>query len=201
MRYVGIPALVSTSAAPLGLIGGWALSAYMWPEYDPIKQTISELAAGDAPTARIMNWMFILAGVCHIISAVFLYAVGVPGRALLAIGGAASIALAFFPLPTVDTTTTAHRVVAGISFIALALWPVFGCRRRPIVSILRPMPMALATAGLLGLCGWFFLVWDSEGAITGFVERTAVGAEVLFPMAMAWALFFRERSRRGRIRF
>ena len=121
MRYVGIPAVVSTSAAPFGLIGGWALAAYMWPEYDPIRQTISELAAGDAPTAVMMNAMFVLAGICHLTSAVFLYAVAIPGRAILAVGGLASIALAWFPLPTVDSTTTAHRVVAGISFIACHL--------------------------------------------------------------------------------
>ena len=201
MRFVGLPALVSSSAAPVGLIGGWALAAYMWPEYDPIKQTISELAAGDAPTAQIMNAMFVLAGICHLVSALFLYAVGKPGRIVLAIGGLASIALAFFPLPTVATTSTEHRVVAGISFVALAVWPALGWRRRPIVGLLRPLPMTLATLVLLGLCGWFFLVWDSESAITGFVERVAVGAEVLFPMLLAWMLLMRERSRRGRIRF
>ena len=105
MRYVGIPALVSSTAAPIGLIGGWAVAAYMWPEYDPIRQTISELAALDAPTATFMNAMFVLAGVCHIVSAVFLYAVGIPGRVVLAVGGLASIALYFFPLPSVATTS------------------------------------------------------------------------------------------------
>ncbi len=201
MRYVGIPAVVSTSAAPFGLIGGWALAAYMWPEYDPIRQTISELAAGDAPTAVMMNAMFVLAGICHLTSAVFLYAVAIPGRAILAVGGLASIALAWFPLPTVDSTTTAHRVVAGISFIALAIWPAFGWRRRPASQLLSAFPMILATVVMLALCGWFFLVWDSEGAITGFVERTAVGAEVLFPGLVAWMLVLRERARRGRFHF
>ena len=201
MRYVGIPALVSSTAAPIGLIGGWAVAAYMWPEYDPIRQTISELAALDAPTATFMNAMFVLAGVCHIVSAVFLYAVGIPGRVVLAVGGLASIALYFFPLPSVATTSLEHRVVAGVSFVAMALWPALGWRRRPIASLLRPLPMISAAVAMGALCLWFFFVWDSDGTTVGFVERLAVGAEAVFPGLVAWALLLRERSRRSRIRF
>jgi hypothetical membrane protein len=196
MRYVGIPALVSSTAAPIGLVGGWALAAYMWPEYDPIRQTISELAAGDAPTAALMNAMFILAGICHLTSAAFLYAIAPLGRVLLGVGGLASFAVAAFPLPTVVTTSTEHRISAGVSFVALAVWPLFGWRRRPVTRIVSLLPMLAGALVMGALCLWFLLVWSDTGGTTGLIERFAVAAEAIFPAVVAWGLMIGERRRR-----
>ena len=188
--------MVSSTAAPIGLVGGWALAAYMWPEYDPIRQTISELAAGDAPTALLMNAMFILAGICHLTTAAFLYEVAIVGRVLLAIGGLASFAVAAFPLPTVTTTSTEHRISAGVSFVALAIWPLFGWRRRPASRLVGALPMIAGAVVMGALCIWFLIVWSDTGGITGLVERFAVAAEALFPAIIAWGLALRERRRR-----
>ena len=101
----------------------------------------------------------------------------------------------------VTTTSLEHRVVAGVSFVAMALWPALGWRRRPIASLLRPLPMIAAAVAMGALCLWFFLVWDSDGTTVGFVERLADGAEAVFTGLVEWALLLRERSRRSRIRF
>lgn len=181
MKLVSTPAVVSSLAAPIGLVGGWTLAEFMWPEFDPIAQTISELAAGDAPTALLMNVMFILAGFCHMTTAWFATGIAKAGRIAIALAGVASIGVAAFPLPTVATTSLGHRIAAGCSFVLLAVWPLLGWTKNHSVKILRPVPMISSALVLGALCLWFFFVWSDLGGTTGLVERIAVAAEALFP--------------------
>lgn len=57
------PALISAALAPVFFIGGTIVAGALWPEYNPVTQTISELAAGDAPTRVFMTVVFMLTAV------------------------------------------------------------------------------------------------------------------------------------------
>jgi hypothetical protein len=110
----------------------------------------------------------------------------VPGsaRALHALGGAATLAVAALP---VDRYPTAHGVAAGIGFGALALWPALA-RRRGATGILRPAVAVGASAALVGLLGVFVVELQGGGAATGLAERAVAGAQAVWPLVVVVAL-------------
>jgi len=95
----------------------------LWPEFDPVRQTISELAAGDAPTRVFMTIMLALTGLCHLVTSVYAVSVVRAGRIALGLAGLATIAVAAFPLPSVVGSSTAHTLSAMAGFVLLAIWP------------------------------------------------------------------------------
>ena len=192
------PALVSSVLAPIFFIGGTLIAEALWPEFDPVRQTISELAAGDAPTRVFMTIMFALTGVCHLITATFAVGIGRLGRIALGLAGVATLGVAAFPLPTVATTSDAHRVAAIIGFVLLAVWPALGMRRGAEYPwLIRPVGALLGTALMAAVCFWFLAVWSSpETGYVGVVERAAANLESLWPALVVAALAMRQRRDR-----
>ena len=117
------PALASSVLAPVFFIGGTLVAQALWPEFDPVRQTISELAAGDAPTRVFMTIMLALTGLCHLVTSVYAVSVVRAGRIALGLAGLATIAVAAFPLPSVVGSSTAHTLSAMAGFVLLAIWP------------------------------------------------------------------------------
>jgi hypothetical membrane protein len=194
---VGRPAIVSAFLAPVLFLGGTLAAGLAWPSYNPVSQTISELAAGDAPTRVFMTVVFALTALCHVVTGLFLRGIGPAGRVTLVLAGAATFAVALFPLPTVAGTSVAHRASALTGFILLAIWPVLGMRlRRAVPWIIRPLGAILSTAVLATLCFWFLAVWASPQTGTiGVVERVAADAESLWPaVVVAVLLLFARRA-------
>ena len=76
-ELIGRPAIVSSYLAPVLLIGGTFVAGALWPGYDPVRQTISELAAGDAPTRVLMTVFFVLTGLCHLVTVTFARGIGI----------------------------------------------------------------------------------------------------------------------------
>lgn len=180
MRTVPWWAVLSAAAAPVLLIGGWELAAARQPGgFDPISQTISALAARGATDRWIMTAALAGVGVCHAITAAGLRPAALPGRLLLAAGGAATVAVAAFPLP-VTGDSTAHVAAASIALPVLSLWPALAARRgvKPESAVL-----LAAAAGLLGLLGWFGFEVLSDGPRIGLSERVLAGAQALWPLA------------------
>lgn len=194
-QFVRWPALISAAAAPVFFIGGTLVAEALWPAFDPVQQTISELAAGDAPTRVFMTLMFALTGVSHLVTSIFAVGIGRPGRVALGLAGLATIAVATFPLPTVATSSTAHTLSAMAGFVLLAVWPVLGMRRsREYPWLLRPVGAVLSTLILGGLCLWFLAVWTSDAALAlGVSERAAANLESLWPLFVVIALAVRQR--------
>ena len=128
MRTVPGWALASAIAAPVAMIGGWTLAAARQPSFDPTTETISALAATTATDAWIMTAGLALTGVAHLVTAAGLRPLRRAGRVLLALGGAATLAVAALPS---DVAPHAHGVAATIGFGALALWPALAARRGP----------------------------------------------------------------------
>lgn len=167
---------MSAGAAPVALIGGWSLAqTRAVAGYDPVRDTISALAAHGAPDRWIMTAGLALLGVCHVVTASGLTEARIGGRLLLAIGGAATVAVAALPQPAAG-----HVPAATIGFVALALWP--------LVAFVPGRASALgATAVLLVLLGWLALeLW--RGNLLGRSERILAAAEALWPLTVALVL-------------
>lgn len=178
---------MSSAAAPALLIGGWTLAAgRQRVGFDPVVETISALAAHGADARWVMTTALAGLGLCHLATAAALRRAARPGRALLALGGAATLGVAAFPLPADDSGSPAHAATAGIAFVTLAIWPA-AATRADAPAVLTPAVAVPAAAILSGLVLWFFaaLVVDEEHV--GLAERTAAGAQALWPLAAAWS--------------
>lgn len=174
--------LVSAGVAPVALIGGWTWAASVQPRgYDPLRDTISALAAQGASDRWIMTIGLALLGACHLVTAAGLTDAGLVSRALLAVGGAATIGVAALPQPS-----SGHVPAATLGFIALALWPA-ACQ----------LPWRRSARGaavlLLALLGW--LVFELQGGgLVGLSERVVACAEALCPLAFALAVLASQRQ-------
>jgi hypothetical protein len=172
--------LLSSVSAPVLLIGGWQLAAVRQRGgFDPVSQTISELAARGATDPWIMTTALVGVGVCHAVTAAALAPAAVPGRLLLAAGGAATVSLAALPLPATGDSP-AHVVAAAVAFPALSLWPALAARRggKPGAAV-----WLSAAVGLLGLLGWFGIDYFGAGPRIGLSERVLAGTQALWPLA------------------
>lgn len=208
MRAVPNWAVATAGAAPALLVAGWTVAGARQPVgYDPIRDTISELAGQDATDPWIMIGCLVLLGCCYLATAAVLHAAGLPSRFLLAVGGMATIALVAFPRPTVGGSL-GHGVVATVAVLALALWPAgpalrlprgpdAGCPARPEPPWAFRRAVGLSvTVLLLSLFGWFaFEV--TGGSRTGLAERVTALAVALWPLLavlsarrahLAWAV-------------
>jgi hypothetical membrane protein len=167
---------VSACLAPVALIGGWTLAAArQHGGFDPLRQTISALAAAGASDRWIMTIALAVLGLGHIATAAGLTEAGRGARVLLAVGGVATAAVAALPQPN-----HGHVPAATVGFLALALWPI-GSWRSP-----RRLRVAL-TAVLLCLLGWLAIALRTD-TVPGLAERVLAGTEALAPLAFVLAL-------------
>ncbi|WP_428966571.1 DUF998 domain-containing protein [Micromonospora fluostatini] len=207
MRVVPGWALASAVAAPILLVGGWTLGAARQPGgFDQLTGTISALAAVGATDRWIMTLGLAGLGLCHCVTAAGLRPLAPAGRALLALGGAATLAVAAFPLPAGGGGSVPHTLAAAVAFGALALWPAlaphagpateqagpttgYAERAGPTTGYLGRRATWVAVAvGLLLPVAWFVVEMAAGGARVGLAERVAAGAEALAPLLVAAAL-------------
>lgn len=189
-------ALASALAAPVGMIGGWTVAAALQDGFDPVRETISALAASDATAPWVMTAGLALTGVAHVVTAAGLRPLPRLARAGHAVGGLATLAVAALP---VDAFSHPHGVAAGVGFGALALWPAAAWR--PGATGVRRRGVALGAAGVLtGLLVLFVAelqgLTPDGGAATGLTERLVAGAQALWPLVVVASLR-RERPRTG----
>ena len=171
----------SAALAPLALVGGWTVAAARQPPtYDPVRDTISALAASGAEDPWIMTLGLVLVGGAHVATALGLEEARPTGRLLLGAGGVATVLVAVFAQPSAG-----HLPAATASFGALALWPAGSGMPGRASSL-------IAAGGLLALVGWL-VVELGDGARLGLSERVAAGAQALWPLAVVATV---ARSRR-----
>lgn len=176
---------VSAGLAPVALIGGWSWAAARQPpSYDPVRDTISALAAHGATDRWVMTAGLALLGVCHLLTAAGLTEAGTSARVQLAVGGAGTAAVAALPQPT-----PAHVPAATIGFLALALWPAASRVPGRRVAV-------VATGVLLALLGWL-AVELVRGDLLGLSERLLAGAESFWPLVVVLTLRGNAHSARG----
>jgi hypothetical membrane protein len=177
--------LLSASAAPVLLIGGWTVAAAQQPgRFDPAVETISALAARGATDRWIMTVALAGLGICHVVTALALRPAASAGRVVLAGGGVATVLVAAFPLPAGDAGSIPHSVAAGIGFLTLAAWPAVAVRRSAQTPAVLSRPVAVpAAAVLLGLLVWFGVELALDDGRIGLSERAAAGAQAIWPLA------------------
>ncbi|WP_327038139.1 DUF998 domain-containing protein [Micromonospora maris] len=201
MRVVPRWALASAVAAPILLIGGWTLGAARQPGgFDQVTDTISALAAVDATDRWIMTLGLAGLGLCHCVTAAGLRPLAPAGRALLALGGVGTLAVAAFPLPAGGGDSVPHKLAATVAFGALALWPALAAPRTTTTSgrARRRAPWAALTVGLALPVAWFVAELATGGERIGLAERVAAGAEALAPLLVVAGLRTASGRRRQR---
>jgi hypothetical membrane protein len=158
-----------------------ALAQWRQPSsYDPVRDTISALAALGATDRWIMTSALAGLGACHMATAFGLRPVARSGRVVLGIGGVATVLVAAFPQP-VEGNSVAHTVAATAAFSALALWPLFATDRDS-GPLLRRSSSVAASAVLVALVLAFAA--EVHGSHRGLAERAAAGAQALWPLAV-----------------
>ncbi|KAF3463466.1 DUF998 domain-containing protein [Streptomyces sp. Tu 3180] len=188
-------ALLSSGCAPVLLIAGWAVAASLeGPAYDPATQTISVLAAHGASGYWVMTGAFLALGACHLLTAWGLRAAAPAGRAALAGGGLAALAVVLLPTPS-SGGSLHHGSAAAVGFALLAVWPVLatdGSGAAPWA--LRPAPSLVATAVMVAGAVWFLVETHRHG-VAGVAERVVTAVQSLWPFVVVTSCRHRPQDR------
>ncbi len=173
MKKISWPAAVAAIIGPIQSVLGWVISAALWPGYDPIAKTISDLAADDSPVQAIQTSFFVLGGTLSLVAAVYARSLSMPGRVLIFLGGLATYGFAYFTTPSQDSSSEMHRLLAIISFVIFSAWPLFAMRfDKAYPWVLRPVGVIVATAIMTAVSLWFLATWTSPDATNvGLAER------------------------------
>ena len=192
--------LVLAVLGPVQSVVGWSLSAALWPGYDSIAQTISELASPESPVRYLQSSFFLLGALIDIVVAWKFTVLAKPARVLIFLGGLATIGLTIFPTPLVGVSEP-HRVFATLSFVIFSVWPVFGMRfTREWPPIVRPLASIVATLALGAIAIGFLSVWTNPEIHTaGLWERVVTTSQAVYPalvIILSWR-FMKNHSSNG----
>lgn len=181
MKRIETPALVAAIIGPIQSVLGWSIVGAMWPAYDPVRQTISELAAEESPGKMIMSSFFVFGGILTLIAAVYAKTFAMPGRVALFISAICTFGLTIFPTPLVGYSLW-HRIFAISSFVLSAGWHLFAMRTRKDAHwILKPPAAIIGTAMQTALALWFLSSWtDANATDVGVWERVVAVSQSLY---------------------
>lgn len=194
-------AVVSSACAPLVLVGGSTTAAVLQGSaYDPVRQTISVLAAAGPSGYWALTGTLIALGICHLTTAFGLRAAAPAGRLALGAGGVTAIVLVWFPAPA-SGGSFPHGSVVTVGFSLLALWPILACVRgagrrhgtRPPWA-LRPLPSYTVSALIVAGAAWFLIALELHDA-AGIAERVLTTAQSLWPVVVVVSCLLHARRR------
>lgn len=178
MKAIPWWAVAAAGAAPVLLIGGFFGAAAIQPaSYNPVRDTISELAAQGATDSWVMTSALVGVGFCYLITALGLQPARRAGRVLLAAGGMATLSIATFRQPH-HGYSLPHELAVIAAALTCCTWPLFASHRLHPALLLTRTPSVAATGVLLGLAAWYAL--ESHGALLGLAERCAATAPLLW---------------------
>jgi hypothetical membrane protein len=188
MKTIGKPALFAATIGPFQSVLGWLIAGALWPGYDPIRKTISDLAADDSPVQLLQSSFFVLGGTLSLIAAVYARSLAMPGRVIIFAGGLATYGFTYFTTPSQDGSSEMHRIFAIISFVLFSAWPLFSMRTsKEYPWVLRPVGAIVATLGFTVISLWFLSTWTNPDATNvGLVERIIATAQTTYLSAVIW---------------
>jgi hypothetical membrane protein len=177
--------VVSSTASPVVLIGGWTVAAKLQPQpFSQVADTVSALAATNATDRWVMSVVFLAVGACDVVTGAALRRAAPVGRLILIAGAVAGMLVAAAPEHP-GSASVAHFVWAALGFAGLAAWPLAAWRRGPSVPwALRRAICLTAVAVQLILLGWFVAELVGGGAQVGLAERFVGGAQALWLLAV-----------------
>ncbi|HJY95851.1 MAG TPA: DUF998 domain-containing protein [Streptosporangiaceae bacterium] len=190
MRGVAWWGVISAVAAPVLLIGGWTVAAGLQPQFDPVADTVSALAAIGATDRWVMSLVFLLVGACYILTALALRSAKTPGRLILIAGATAGMLVAANPEHAGGFGSVPHFVFASLGLAGLTLWPVAAAKRGQAVPwALRRAPAAAAVAVQFALLAWFGTELIMAGGQVGLAERVMGAAQATWPLAVVLSCY------------
>lgn len=170
---------------PIQNVAGWAIAGLLWPGYDAVALTISDLASPESPVRWVMTAFFLLGSTLTLIAALFARTLALPGRIVLFIAAMCSYGLTAFPTPLNGASLT-HRVFAIAFFAASASWQLFAMRfRKDAPWVLRPWAILSASAIQAAVAITFLVIWaDPESTHIGVWERIVSFIQALYLSAV-----------------
>jgi hypothetical membrane protein len=177
--------VVSSAASPVVLIGGWTVAARLQPpSFDPVTDTVSALAALGATDRWLMSLVFVVVGVCDVVTGIALRPAAAVGRVILIGGAVAGILVAANP-ETAGSTSVPHAVWAALGFAGLAAWPLGAWRRGPSVpwGLWRGVCIGAVAVQLI-LLVWFVAELVSGAGQVGLAERVVGAAQAVWPLTV-----------------
>jgi len=190
--------LASAVLAPVALIGGYLYAGSLVSGYDPVRSTISDLAAENAPNRWVMTLGLVLTGLAHVVTAVGLRPADPAGRALLGVGGVATLIVAWIPNNFMGHNFVGHMIAAYLAFGALSAWPAVIARNVPHAPMVLRRRFGQVTASMLGVLVLVTLAdIITGGATLGLRERVLASAQALVPLLVVGALRARDAGSRS----
>lgn len=188
---IGKPALFAAIIGPFQSAAGWLIAGSMWPGYDPVRQTISDLAANESPVQAIMSAFFVFGGVLTLIAAIYGRTLAMPGRVALFVAAICTFGLTIFPTPLIGYSIE-HRVFAISSFVLSAGWPLLAMRNRSDAPwIIRPTASIIGTTMQAALALWFLSSWtDPTNMTVGVWERVVAVSQALYVSVVLIICYF-----------
>jgi hypothetical membrane protein len=179
---VGLPALIAAIVGPIQATLGWVISGALWPGFDHVTKTISDLAADDSPVKWIQSSFFLLGGTLSLIAAIYAPVLAMAGRVTIFVAGLTTYGLTFFAVPTQETSSLWHRVFAIATFVLMSAWPLLSMRfDRSYPWLVRPVGAILATVVFTVSSIAFLSVWrDPAQPMVGLWERVIAVSQVLY---------------------
>lgn len=196
MKNISKVAFVAAIFGPIQSVLGWTIAGSLWPGYDGVKQTISELASPESPVKVIMSSFFILGGTLTLLASIFARTLALPGRVALFLTAIATYGLTIFPTPLIGYSIW-HRIFAISSFVLSAGWPLFAMRfRKDAPAILRPFASITATVLQAALAIAFLVVWVREpiDPFTGVWERVVAVSQSLYISVVVITVYLGQRK-------
>jgi len=196
MKPIGRPAFIAAIIGPIQSVLGWVIAGALWAEYNPVTQTISDLAAPESPVNWIMSGFFIFGGILTLIVSVSARTLALPGRIALFLSAIATFGLTIFPTPLVGYSVM-HRVFAISSFALSAFWPILAMRfRKDAPWIIRPTASIIGTVLQLALAVWFLSSWtDPETTNVGVWERVVTVSQAIYGSIVVIAIYLGSKRR------
>ena len=159
-------------AGPVAFVSAWAVGGLRMPDYTPVYDAISRLAAVGSPERVLMSTGFVVYGVAVTVGGLAVRA-SVISRAwpAVVVNGLATLAVAALPLDVSAAGDRAHGLAATVGYVSLALVPVLAAGPLHRAGHRRVAALSVVAGIGIGVCLALTVVAGAKGAF----QRAGLG--------------------------